>query len=194
MIRLVGAACAALALAGCVAGDRVTLLPSATGDATGAIAVLDPDGAETVLDQVNTQARLSNRRPSVRTLNSVDPAYGELINSLPAAPEARSVRFGTASSRLTDEQVAGLQSLLSTLADRPGWQVEIAAYTDSVGSEDDNLALSRRRAAAVAEQLTEAGFQIDASDIVGRGEFAAKAALGDEVASAEYRRVDITIR
>ena len=87
-----------------------------------------------------------------------------------------------------------LQALLATLPSRPGWEVEIAAYTDSVGTEEDNLALSRRRAAAVAEQLREAGFEIEPGDVVGRGEFAARAALGDEVASAEYRRVDITIR
>lgn len=187
----------ALLLAGCVAGDRVTLLPAAQDRDVGAVAVLSEDGTETVLDTANQQARLSKGTPRVRQLDQTDPAYAALIADLPRGEATRAIAFGTAEFRLSDAQIAALQQWIASdeaAGERPGRQFVIRAYADSFGSEEDNLALSQRRAFEVAEQLRAAGIAVDPEDVVGMGEYAAQAELGDEVRSQKYRRVDVVIR
>ncbi|MEL6539866.1 MAG: OmpA family protein [Pseudomonadota bacterium] len=185
----------AFVLAGCAGGERVTLLPAAQERGVGAVAVLDTEAGETVLDAANSQAILGSRSPRVRQLKSVDPAYAELINSFPRLIEPQAIRFQTAGTRISAEQIDNLKALLQSLgSDLSIYQIEIAGYTDSVGKEQDNLRLSQNRARQVAELLRSEGFEIDDNDIIGRGEYAAVRELGDEKESAQYRAVTIKIR
>ncbi|MEM7700562.1 MAG: OmpA family protein [Pseudomonadota bacterium] len=173
----------------------MTLLPAAQDRGVGAVAVLSTDGGETVLDQANAQASLGSRFPRVRQLTSVDPAYAELINSFPRLIEPQAIRFQTAGTRISTEQIGSLKALLESLGpDLSIYQIEVAGYTDSVGKEQDNLRLSQSRARQVAELLRSEGFKIDDNDIIGRGEYAAVRELGDEKESAQYRAVTIKIR
>ena len=80
------------------------------------------------------------------------------------------------------------------LARGEGAQIEVVGFTDSVGSDGDNDILSARRAEEVAQQLRYYGFPVAAGDSVGRGEDDAKRALGDNVESAVYRKVEVVIR
>ena len=86
MRRGVLVAAVSLSLTACVAGDRVTLLESPEGKPVGAVAVLQEDGQETVLDRANLQARLTRGSPRVRQLDEIDPAYARLIADLPPPP------------------------------------------------------------------------------------------------------------
>ncbi|TNF22738.1 MAG: OmpA family protein [Rhodobacteraceae bacterium] len=61
--------------------------------------------------------------------------------------------FATGSSSLGDGDFPSLAALARYLADNPGREVAIVGHTDSVGSLDTNIALSRRRAASVLDRL-----------------------------------------
>lgn len=193
----------ALILAGCVSNERVTLLdpsqtPNAEGSEMGSI-VIEHDGEETVIDMANQQAHLrgENRRPRVRQLSERTAFHSEVMGDLPRAENAVQVQFPVGVSRLTDEQIASLNAWVewdASAGPRPGGQIIVQAYADSVGGEDDNLELTQRRASSVAQQLREAGLEIDDSDIVAMGEYSAREKNGDEVADPEFRRVDIIIR
>ena len=191
----------ALALAGCASGERVTLLAPvqeakiAEND-VGSVVVLH-GGIETIVDSANEQAKLRGERaPRLRQLDGPDPLYTELIGNLPP-PVAREVfKFDTGQSQLTGEQLELLRVLMPGYLMRPEPQIEIAAYTDVIGSEEENNALSERRAQSVAQQLRDLGFAIDPPDVVGRGEFAAQRAerglqgLEDE----NFRKVEVMVR
>lgn len=181
---------AAAMLAGCATAERVTLHPGEGG----ALAVLGPDGAETVIDRPLTQASLGPGGTRTRSLGAASDAHLALFADLP--PEARLFRitFPEGDARIRLDQRAVIDAIRSELAARPGAQIEVAGFTDSIDTEEFNESLSRRRAEAVARELREAGFEIAADDIVGRGEYDAQAQLGDNVASAEYRRVVVIIR
>ena len=192
---LAAALTTAIFLAGCAGGERVTLLSPVQDRGVGAVAVLDDDGSETVLDQANSQARLSATGPRVRQLSTVDPAYVELINSLPRRIEPQVITFPTAVTNVSPEAIARLRETVESLgSDRSIYQIEIAGYTDSVGSETDNLRLSQGRANKVAELLRAEGFQIEASDVIGRGEYDAVRTIGDNQESERFRSVVIVIR
>lgn len=193
MIRASLALAGALALAGCVS-DRVTLLENEPGSAVGAIAVLSPDGDDTVLNTINSQARLSGRNPRVRTLDQLDPAYTALMDTLPPPRATIPITFPIGEAQILEGQRAIIDNILALLADRPGAQIEVAGFTDSTDDAASNDALSKQRAEAVASELRKFGVPIDPEDAVGRGEDDAVAALGDNVSDESYRRVDVIIR
>ena len=200
MIRAKGAFAGALAasflLAGCASGERVTLLPAAQERDVGAVAVLDESGAEkAVLNSANSQASLSAGSPRVRQLDSVDPAYSELINSLPRLIQPQAIRFKEGKTEISADQISSLKALLASLGDDLSiYQIEIAGYTDTIGTVEDNLKLSRMRAQEVAELLRAEGFEIDPEDVIGRGEFDALRTIGDNKRDAQFRAVTIKIR
>jgi len=157
--------------------------------------VLQEDGSETVLNTANQQASLRAGSPRVRQLNSADPAYTELINSLPRLIEPRVIQFAINGTRISTDQIASLRALLDSLGpDLSIYQIEVAGYTDSVGSEQDNLVLSQGRANQVADLLRAEGFEIEAEDVIGRGEYDAVRVIGDNQESKRFRAVTIKIR
>ena len=131
----------------------------------------------------------------MRQLSALDPAYTDLIDSLPRRIEPQVLRFATAGTRISTDQIASLKALLNSLGpDLSIYQIEIAGYTDSVGSEGDNVRLSQSRANQVADLLRAEGFVIDPNDVIGRGEYAAVREIGDETPSERFRAVTIMIR
>lgn len=195
MMGRVGALAASLLLAGCASGERVTLMPAAQDRPVGALAVLGTEGQETVLDKANSQASLRAGSARVRQLTQVDPAYTDLINSLPRQIDPQVIQFSTGGSKISSEQIDRLKALLESLGpDLSIYQIEIAGYTDSVGSEKDNERLSQMRAEEVAELLRKEGFEIAREDVIGRGEYDALRTVGDNIESAQFRAVTIKIR
>jgi hypothetical protein len=94
--------------------------------------------------------------------------------------------LGPDASRVVDEAAAAYQ--------RTGIaQIEVTGHTDTVGSAAYNLALSERRAAAVADELIRRG--VPATDIftVGRGEEDLLVPTGDGVDEPRNRQVEIVV-
>jgi outer membrane protein OmpA-like peptidoglycan-associated protein len=73
-------------------------------------------------------------------------------------------------SQLTDSAPPQLQKLATLMSLRPGTQVRLEGYADNTGTADHNLALSGRRAQAVAAWLAS-NTEVRSADIeaVGRG-------------------------
>lgn len=193
MSRALGATALALALAGC-ATSRVTLLDNEAGHDTGSVAILKPDGSETVLDSANSEARLGRGKARVKAISAVRPTDVALLDSLPPPVRSFTIPYDTNQSVVGIGQQTVLDQIRAELARRPGAQIEVAAFTDSVGSEADNYRLSLDRAHNVATWLRGNGFAIDEGDAVGRGEFEALKAGGDDKDLPQFRRVDVIIR
>jgi hypothetical protein len=50
------------------------------------------------------------------------------------------------------------------------------------------------RARGVADELRQFGFAVAADDVIGRGEYDARAALGDEKTDDKFRRAVVIVR
>ena len=108
--------------------------------------------------------------------------------------------FAPGQAVLTDaatEELARLAAAVTAEAGADVRAVRVEGYTDHRGSEADNLALSRSRAAAAAAVLAAAGIDQDAITVVGLGETAAHQPTdGDAPTDAEMaadRRVVIVV-
>ncbi|MEQ9350356.1 MAG: OmpA family protein, partial [Alphaproteobacteria bacterium] len=103
--------------------------------------------------------------------------------------------FDTGSAALRPESGDALAAVAQLLADRPSLALHVVGHTDSVGEFDDNLDLSRRRAAAVVAALVE-GFAIDPARLTanGVGALAPVASNRSPAGRALNRRVELVER
>lgn len=73
--------------------------------------------------------------------------------------EATHVLFAFDSAQLTPEALFLIEPLLELVKERPQTRLQILGHTDSVGTDAYNMALSRRRARAVARVFEEQGLK-----------------------------------
>ena len=184
---------AAMLLGGC-ATSSVTLLANDGSQQSGAVAVLEPDGSEVVLNQPMTAGKLTNGETKVRPVKELKPAYQQLVGGLPAAPAHFTLNFIQGTTEVTAASRPVLDLIRKEVAARPGAAIEVVGHTDTVGSETDNDRLSERRAAEVVKALVRQGFAQDLLFAVGRGERELKVQTGDNVANEANRRVEVVVR
>lgn len=87
----------------------------------------------------------------------------------------------------------GLEDLAEILKAHPETQIKVDAHTDCMRSEEDNMVLSERRAAAVKESLAVRG--VEASRITARGWGESKPAASNATDAGRQanRRVSVTL-
>ena len=79
----------------------------------------------------------------------------------------RPVRF-TEEGELDPDSIPPLRSIAAALRDRPGLRVEIAAHSDSEGTDEENLERTQARAETVRRALLQ-GAGVDPSRVTARG-------------------------
>lgn len=195
MRRLAPLALASL-LAGCATTPTLTLLPSEEGK-QGAVAVLEENGTpmETVVTELNSSTTLSGK-PRTR---SIDPSkltarQRALLQTLPPPPVRLTLYFLEGTTQLTPESAPGLNFLTKEVSERPGAEVQVTGYTDTLGSADDNDRLSQKRAEEVLAVLAQQGIDPNMLSAVGRGERDLRVQTPDGTREPANRRVVVTIR
>jgi outer membrane protein OmpA-like peptidoglycan-associated protein len=103
-----------------------------------------------------------------RGTNPLDPSDDVVKVGVPIVLEG--VTFATGKADLTPESENTLRKALKTLTTYPDISVEIAGYTDNVGSESSNQKLSEKRANAVRDWLVREGVNPERITAVGYGE------------------------
>lgn len=72
-------------------------------------------------------------------------------------------------------------------------RVLVSGYTDTSGSIEQNLEVSRRRAAVVGDALAQAGVAAERIETHGLGESNLKIATGDQISEPRNRRIELRI-
>ena len=194
MSRLGFALCAILTLGGC-AHSSLVLLPDEDGG-HGAVAVLSPDGGETVVSEANSRTTLGGAKPTVRPLGAkgLSPREAALLNGLPPPPKSFMLYFLEGTTEMTATSAPRLDEIRTEIAGRPGAEVQVTGHTDTVGSEADNDALSQKRAEEIMSLLASKGFDRSIMSAVGRGERELQVETADNVNSPVNRRVEVIVR
>lgn len=137
-------------------------------------------------------------RPGVAAPSAGLPQAGQLIAQRTAPSIDLVVAFATNSAELSSEARAALGNLGAALASRElaGNRFRIEGHTDTVGTAEANVALSTRRAEAVAAFLVD-GYRLDRADLqtlgLGFSQPAVATAPGvDEPRNRRVRVVNIT--
>ncbi|KVN29945.1 hypothetical protein WT11_24330 [Burkholderia stagnalis] len=132
------------------------------------------------------------------------PAVAQPAPALPPASAAEPVPvtrvnlsgdalFATGQATLAPSAMASLDALLSKQGDATFARVSVTGYTDSVGSDAYNLALSQRRAEAVASYLRAHGLKAREISAIGRGAAEPAASNATAAGRANNRRVEVLL-
>lgn len=103
------------------------------------------------------------------------------------------VNFDFDSSNLTTTAKSNLNKLAEVLTNNPDTNINIFGYTDSKGSDEYNLGLSQRRAAAVKTYLVSQGVASSRLTTQGMGEADPIATNDTNAGRAQNRRVEFAI-
>ena len=134
--------------------------------------------------------------------DSIDAANRARQDSLAAAgravTEARNaitaaIHFDYDRSDITDEARGILDAKVPVLNANPGLRIRVAGHTDARGSDEYNLALGQRRAAAAKRYLTQRGVDASRIDVISYGEERPAAQGDDESAYSQNRRDEFEI-
>lgn len=102
----------------------------------------------------------------------------------------RGINFQTGSAAITPNSYTELDKVVQSLMAYPNVRIEIRGYTDSVGSDASNQALSERRANSVREYLVNAGIAPDRIEANGFGEADPVASNDTAAGRADNRRIE----
>jgi outer membrane protein OmpA-like peptidoglycan-associated protein len=140
-----------------------------------------------------------NRKPAEPAAR---PVAIDTATSTPSAPILKSdslivlgaeLLFETNKSVLRREHFKALNSIADYLVSHPGRAVKISGHTDNTGSEEHNLALSKRRANVVAEYLIRNGVDLNRVEASGFGRAKPIESNATNEGRTKNRRVELLI-
>jgi outer membrane protein OmpA-like peptidoglycan-associated protein len=186
-----------LPLAACATrSDLVVVLPESNGH-VGAV-VVDAGKSRTVLDKAYAAAAPRRLRDGAMDEAKVRVIFGDALAALPQPPLSQDLFFQTDSLELTPDSALALTALLETIKTRKAVEVVLTGHTDTMGTNDYNDLLSRRRAETIRETLlpilARYGVAADAVETRGRGKRDLLVATPDQTPEPRNRRVEITLR
>jgi outer membrane protein OmpA-like peptidoglycan-associated protein len=132
---------------------------------------------------------LSQRAPD--STYSIDIPLKPLVAN--ASVVLKNFFFDTKSAELKSESLIEIDQVLQLLKENPTMKIRIEGHTDNVGKPEDNLALSRKRAAAVVQYLQGKGADITRLSAAGYGETQPIAENNTEEGRAKNRRTEMKI-
>jgi outer membrane protein OmpA-like peptidoglycan-associated protein len=175
----------------------IVLLPDAETAAVGGASVSNPAGQTSLAGARETTIISTNGPPGPVTVMSeseVRRIFGDVLDTLPPAPEHFTMFFRFESDEPNEESRALVPKILQAVKGRPFPEVAVVGHTDTMGTPASNFTLALRRATSVRDLLVAAGLDAASVELVSHGESELLIATGDEVPEGRNRRVEISIR
>ena len=184
----------AAVLAGCAQTERIVLLPDPEGRATSV--VVKQGDREVVLDRPYAAAELTRADPWPyrATPAEVEATFGAALAAQPMPATHFTLHFVEGSDELTEESKRSLDGVLAELKRRPVPDILVVGHTDTVGSDQANDALAKKRADTMRALLIERGIPEEDVVAIGRGKRELLVPTADGVAEPRNRRVEILVR
>jgi len=148
--------------------------------------------AEAARARADAEAAAKRRADSIAAADAAARAAAAAAGDLKSALEAM-VHFDFDQSELRPEDRSILDAKVPILQANPSVTLRIAGYTDERGSDEYNLALGQRRAAAVKRYLIDHGIADARLETVSYGEEHPIAQGSDESAWSQNRRAEFAI-
>lgn len=193
---LLGALLLLSACAPTIPRSYVVLVPDLDG-AVGQVIVSGQKGSQ-VLTRAGQVAGIDGNEVKAEIAGpKLDADFSEAKAAQPTPPEHFMLYFVSGGTRLTDESEIQFTDILTRWKTRGAQaivEVVVIGHTDTVGSAENNIALSAQRAKAVADRLQAAGLKLSALTLESHGEKNPLIPTRNGVSEPRNRRVQVTIR
>jgi outer membrane protein OmpA-like peptidoglycan-associated protein len=157
------------------------------------------NSAQASVTQLSESNSASRSTEEMEMTNVANTAVANALNY--QLVDKADVTFGFNKANLTPGARSTLDAIVAKFQSSPRAVVELAGFTDPIGSSNYNLGLSRRRAWAVQRYLVEHNVPVRSIHIVGMGEEApppdlqptSSAATGTKAEYRRERRVNVRV-
>lgn len=154
-------------------------------------------------DEAQKSVQTNKAVPDPGTASTPPPAVEEKIAGTPSTPNSeveevvmtafKNLNFDTNKSDIRAESFESLDKLAELLKKETSWKLKVEGHTDSVGSVESNLDLSKRRAASAKKYLVDKGVAEGMITTEGLGESKPLADNKTEDGKQKNRRVVLII-
>ena len=189
---------AAMALTmACGRKNMIVLVPDPDGS-VGQVSVSNAAGS-VEMDRANQSTVVRDRTTAPAASTELKPAkvqklFGQVLSNVPPPPIHFLLYFESDSVQLLPASVQQLPEIVTAIQQRAPTRISVVGHSDTLGDENYNLDLSRRRAAAVKQQLVDRGVDETFMDVSSHGEENPLVKTADNVANAQNRRVEVVVR
>ncbi|MCR6629884.1 MAG: OmpA family protein [Magnetospirillum sp.] len=186
-----------LTACGSLKPNVVVVLPEQDGHVGAVVVHSASDGSTTVLDKPYAAVHADTgvkAEPVAMDQAKVEKVFGKALAARPQPPRSFLLYFLEGKDELTEQSKPVFEDVFAEIARRRVADVVVIGHTDRVGNLQDNDKLALKRAAAMRDTLVKRGIAADAITIAGRGEREPIVQTADDVAEAQNRRVEISVR
>jgi len=187
----------ALWITGCATGKTVVvLLPDPDGQ-VGEIEISNKDGT-TNIDQVGHAVTVTSGnapQPAVKmSEKEIKRIFAKALVAEPAPPARYILYFFWDSTRLKPDSRVAIKEIITEIEKRVSNDIEVIGHTDRSGTDEFNMALSRRRAERVRDLLVVADIAPAAIRVTFHGEGNPLIPTIDNLLEPRNRRVEVIVR
>ena len=177
--------------------NMIVLVPDPDGsvgqvtvaNAAGSVEMDRANQSTTVRDRTTAPAAPTELKPS-----QVQDLFGQVLANVPPPPIHFILHFESDSVQLFPASVQLLPEIVAAIQQRAPTRISVVGHSDTRGDKAYNLDLSKRRAAAVKQQLVDRGVDGTFMDVSSHGEENPLVKTADNVANAKNRRVEVIVR
>jgi outer membrane protein OmpA-like peptidoglycan-associated protein len=199
LAAVLGTGCASRGTAPTAQGGRslIVLLPQSEGEPASLVTVSNAAGRIELREPFHSTevaGSVAPPPPAALAEADVEREFGDLLATLPAAPQRYQLYFRLDSPELTDESRALVPMVLKAVADRPVPDVTVIGHTDTTGNSASNYRLGLARAGTVRDLLADVGLDPAMVEVQSHGETDLLVSTPDGTAEPRNRRVEITVK
>lgn len=152
----------ALLLSGC-SSSRVILLD---GQKTKSAIIVSTQAGQEVLDKPNTYTELSSKseKPKAKsdiTVHDISENYGVLLENTPKPPVSFLLYFKRDSTQLNEDSLKKPPLIKKAIKARIPCDVNVIGHSDTIGTKEYNIMLSKKRAKSIKKWIQNTGLDID---------------------------------
>ncbi len=152
--------------------------------------ILDKPGYKTVVSSEKSSPSKPEPVPKKELEKELNPI--QVVE--PLKPVSFLLYFKNNSTELTKESKAKLKEILKEIKKREPCEVSLIGHSDTAGSSEYNIKLSRKRAEAVKRILLGYGVKLQKLNVTSFGESDLLVKTKDNVSEPRNRRVEVMIR
>lgn len=185
-----------IVVSGCAGGTMVVLAPTPDGK-TGAITVSNQSGSVDI-DSPNYATMVKNNTqsptpPVGMSQETINALFSDALSIQPKLP-VHYILYFEKDLLLTSDSAGLLPVILTAIKERNSTDISVIGHTDTVGSKEFNMTLSKNRANSVRDLLVQKGVDLNYIKTTSHGKENPLIKTEDNVSEPRNRRVEVVVR
>ncbi len=169
------------------------------GDKSGAnnAIVVSSKESELLVDEPYMMVKLKSdggiSKPVKISSKDLKEQFLDALEAEPKKPYTINLYFEN-STKLTPLSLKNIQNIMSVIRDKEPYSIAIGGYTDSKGSEEKNMLISKNRAEFIKNILLENGVKSSSIKVFAYGEKGQLLPTKDDIREVKNRRVEVMVK